>query len=298
MIFLKQKWFKITVGILIGLIALPTVTLGGTFVLSLIQGKTADEAVQILAERIDSLIGRVNKLENNQIDLQNSQKELEAQQSELEKLKACTLWSDYVKAKEDIEYFQQNDLIDSKLNIIDPLPNGSQNQLDREKFKVTVAQFQKYKELKPICETIQPTLSPKTTLKPTSTPTTGLNNLFNEGNWVKLANNLEYQDVVVGQGEEAKDGNMVYVNYVGYFTDGSKFDSSYDRNQPFSFILGSGMVIKGWDLGIVGMKVGGKRKLIIPPDLGYGIKGAGSIPLNTTLNFEVELLDIQPPLLP
>ncbi len=105
---------------------------------------------------------------------------------------------------------------------------------------------------------------------------------------------LEIQDIVVGTGAAAKTGDIVTVNYVGTFTDGKKFDSSYDRNQPFSFKLGAGQVIKGWDQGLVGMKVGGKRRLVIPGDLAYGPQGfAGFIPPNATLIFEVELLSVQ-----
>ncbi len=105
---------------------------------------------------------------------------------------------------------------------------------------------------------------------------------------------LVIQDLVVGTGETAKTGDVVTVNYIGTFTDGKKFDSSYDRSQPFSFQLGAGQVIKGWDQGIAGMKVGGKRRLVIPGDLAYGPQGfAGFIPPNATLVFEVELLSIQ-----
>ncbi|HSX02468.1 MAG TPA: FKBP-type peptidyl-prolyl cis-trans isomerase [Candidatus Saccharimonadia bacterium] len=104
---------------------------------------------------------------------------------------------------------------------------------------------------------------------------------------------LQSTDEVVGTGAEAVSGKKVTVNYVGTLANGTKFDSSYDRNQPFSFNLGAGEVIKGWDQGVVGMKVGGKRKLVIPPDLGYGSQGAGSsIPPNATLTFEVELLGV------
>ena len=100
-------------------------------------------------------------------------------------------------------------------------------------------------------------------------------------------------DEVVGEGPSAKSGDRVTVNYTGWLLDGTKFDSSKDRNQPFSFSLGAGNVISGWDQGVAGMKVGGKRKLTVPPDLGYGNPGAGGvIPPNATLVFEVELLKI------
>ena len=105
---------------------------------------------------------------------------------------------------------------------------------------------------------------------------------------------LKIEDVEVGTGAEAVAGKKVSVNYVGTLVDGTKFDSSYDRNQPFTFDLGAGEVIKGWDQGIVGMKVGGKRKLTIPSDLGYGPGGAPPvIPPNATLIFEVELLKVE-----
>ncbi len=105
---------------------------------------------------------------------------------------------------------------------------------------------------------------------------------------------LKYDDLVEGDGAVAEVGQQVSVHYTGWLTDGSKFDSSVDRNEPFSFSLGRGMVIRGWDEGVVGMKVGGKRKLTIPPQLGYGAQGAGGvIPPNATLVFDVELLDIR-----
>src|SRR5438034_11416438 len=111
---------------------------------------------------------------------------------------------------------------------------------------------------------------------------------------VTNASGLKYDDLVVGTGPEAKTGQTVSVHYTGWLTDGKKFDSSKDRGQPFSFPLGAGRVIKGWDEGVAGMKVGGKRTLVIPPELGYGARGApGAIPPNATLKFEVGLLDVK-----
>ncbi|RJG05461.1 FKBP-type peptidyl-prolyl cis-trans isomerase [Noviherbaspirillum cavernae] len=112
------------------------------------------------------------------------------------------------------------------------------------------------------------------------------------------ASGLQYEDITVGSGDEAKAGNRVTVHYTGWLQNddgsaGSKFDSSKDRNDPFDFPLGAGHVIKGWDEGVQGMKVGGVRKLIIPASLGYGARGAGGvIPPNATLIFEVELLGV------
>lgn len=110
---------------------------------------------------------------------------------------------------------------------------------------------------------------------------------------VTTSSGLIFEDLVVGEGAEAVKGNRVSVHYTGWLTDGSKFDSSVDRNDPFDFPLGRGHVIPGWDEGVAGMKVGGKRKLIIPPHLGYGAYGAGGvIPPHATLVFEVELLAV------
>ena len=103
---------------------------------------------------------------------------------------------------------------------------------------------------------------------------------------------LVSQDLVVGTGATAAAADLVTVNYVGTLTNGTKFDSSYDRNQPYTFRLGAGQVIAGWDQGLVGMKVGGKRRLTIPPSLGYGSQANGPIPPNSTLIFEIELLSI------
>jgi FKBP-type peptidyl-prolyl cis-trans isomerase FkpA len=104
---------------------------------------------------------------------------------------------------------------------------------------------------------------------------------------------LEKLDVVVGAGAEAKQGSAVSVHYVGTLTDGTKFDSSRDRGQPFTFIIGQGKVIRGWEQGVVGMRVGGTRKLVIPPHLGYGEAGQPpTIPGQATLHFEIELLHV------
>jgi peptidylprolyl isomerase len=104
---------------------------------------------------------------------------------------------------------------------------------------------------------------------------------------------LRYEDIVVGAGPSPQSGQEVTVHYTGTLEDGTKFDSSLDRGQPFKFKIGVGQVIKGWDEGVMTMKVGGKRKLVIPPQLGYGRRGVGPIPPNSTLVFEVELLDVQ-----
>ena len=105
------------------------------------------------------------------------------------------------------------------------------------------------------------------------------------------ASGLVIEEITVGTGTEAAAGQTVTVHYTGWLTDGAKFDSSKDRNDPFVFPLGAGHVIRGWDEGVQGMKVGGTRKLTIPPALGYGARGAGGvIPPNATLVFEVELL--------
>jgi FKBP-type peptidyl-prolyl cis-trans isomerase len=105
---------------------------------------------------------------------------------------------------------------------------------------------------------------------------------------------LKYVDLKVGKGEPAKVGQLVMVNYDAWLANGTRFDSSYARREPFRFKIGAGQVIQGWDEGVVGMRVGGKRKLIIPPGLGYGEQGAGDrIPPNSTLVFEIELLELK-----
>ena len=108
-----------------------------------------------------------------------------------------------------------------------------------------------------------------------------------------MPNGMEFIDVQVGTGDEAQSGTFVTVHYTGWLTDGKKFDSSRDRNRPFDFQLGAGNVIRGWDTGVAGMKVGGQRRLIIPANLGYGARGAPpTIPPNATLIFDVELLKV------
>lgn len=114
---------------------------------------------------------------------------------------------------------------------------------------------------------------------------------------ITTATGLQYEDSVVGEGDEAKKGQSVTVHYTGWLFNegekGAKFDSSLDRRDPFVFSLGAGMVIRGWDEGVAGMKIGGARTLIIPADLGYGARGAGGvIPPNATLKFDVELLEL------
>jgi len=110
---------------------------------------------------------------------------------------------------------------------------------------------------------------------------------------MQQTNELQSNDVVVGTGDVAVAGKQVTVHYTGVFSDGKKFDSSRDGGVPFTFTLGSGQVIKGWDIGVEGMKVGGKRILIIPPQLGYGSSDYGPIPGNSTLIFEIELLGVK-----
>jgi FKBP-type peptidyl-prolyl cis-trans isomerase FkpA len=119
---------------------------------------------------------------------------------------------------------------------------------------------------------------------------------FTQPEQVTTDSGLVVEELVVGTGAEAKAGDTVSVHYTGTLVSGEKFDSSLDRGTPFTFTVGQGDVIRGWDEGVAGMKVGGKRKLIIPPELGYGAQGAGNvIPPNATLVFEIELLEITAP---
>lgn len=130
---------------------------------------------------------------------------------------------------------------------------------------------------------------------PTPSPVTmvGAGNKIQGEQTMENVTELKIEDIKVGNGNAVKAGDTAEVNYSGTFLDGRKFDSSYDRNQTFSFSVGAGEVIQGWDQGLIGMKVGGKRKLLIPSDLAYGPTGAGPIPPNTPLAFEIELVSIK-----
>ncbi|MFZ2048972.1 MAG: FKBP-type peptidyl-prolyl cis-trans isomerase [Minisyncoccia bacterium] len=118
-------------------------------------------------------------------------------------------------------------------------------------------------------------------------------NLFNPQQAMNTQTGVQVQDLVVGQGATAEAGDNVTVHYVGTLDNGKVFDSSIDRGTPFTFTLGIGQVIKGWDVGVAGMKVGGKRKLVISPEFGYGAQTVGPIPANSALIFEVQLLDVK-----
>jgi peptidylprolyl isomerase len=127
-------------------------------------------------------------------------------------------------------------------------------------------------------------LTPPATKAPATSPTPDKKAL------VTTASGLQYTDTMVGTGAAPTQGKTVTVHYTGTLQNGKKFDSSRDRGQPFEFTIGVGQVIKGWDEGVASMKVGGRRQLVIPPDLGYGARGIGPIPPNSTLLFDVELL--------
>ncbi len=140
-----------------------------------------------------------------------------------------------------------------------------------------------------------PQTSPNSTASitplPTPTPIPENNKI------IKMENGLQIQDLKVGTGSEAKAGDTITVNYIGSLENGTVFDASAKHGGPATFQIGVGQLIKGWDIGIPGMKIGGKRKLIVPPSLGYGSRdvGNGAIPPNSTLTFEVELLAVQAP---
>lgn len=134
------------------------------------------------------------------------------------------------------------------------------------------------------------TTSPTTT--PTATPTT-TEAATETGKEITTASGLKYVELKPGTGATPKPGQVITVHYTGTLENGTKFDSSRDRDQPFEFPIGAGQVIKGWDEGLSTMKVGGRRKLIIPPELGYGASGTGPIPPNSTLIFDVELLGVK-----
>ncbi len=126
-----------------------------------------------------------------------------------------------------------------------------------------------------------------------SKPNNSINEVATEKTETKIPDNLEIKDTLEGAGPEVKSGDTILIHYEGRLTDKTKFDSSYDRGEPFQTIIGVGQVIPGWDIGVVGMKVGGKRTLSIPPELGYGTQQNGDIPANSTLIFDVELIEIK-----
>ena len=137
-----------------------------------------------------------------------------------------------------------------------------------------------------------PTSSKPAAVQPSAVAPSG--GIPSGGPEIATASGLKYVDLVIGTGATPKPGQTAVVHYTGWLTDGKKFDSSVDRGTPFQFVVGQGRVIKGWDEGVSTMRVGGKRKLTIPPELGYGQRGAGGvIPPNATLIFEVELLEIK-----
>jgi len=131
------------------------------------------------------------------------------------------------------------------------------------------------------------TITPTPTATPTSTPAPEASEP------VRYENGLVVQDVIIGNGKIAENGDTLSAHYVGALEDGTVFDESYGKGQPIQFVLGSGQLIPGWELGIVGMKEGGKRRLVIPPELAYGAQGAGdAIPPNATILFEIELVSV------
>jgi peptidylprolyl isomerase len=136
--------------------------------------------------------------------------------------------------------------------------------------------------------------SSQTTVAPTSQPASTMTTKPEEADFKTTVSGLKYRDMVVGNGSSPASGQTVTVDYTGTLTDGKKFDSSRDRGQPFEFRIGVGQVIKGWDEGVGTMKVGGRRELVIPPELAYGSRAVGGvIPANATLMFDVELLSVK-----
>lgn len=139
---------------------------------------------------------------------------------------------------------------------------------------------------------------PSPTATPAATPISEGGQPFDpaQGKPVRYDNGLIVQDIIVGNGKVAANGDTLAAHYIGTLENGTKFDSSYDRGQPLEFVLGAGQLIQGWEFGLVGMKEGGKRKLVVPASLGYGAKGAGGvIPPNATLVFEIELVSVKKP---
>ncbi|OKH25002.1 FKBP-type peptidyl-prolyl cis-trans isomerase [Chroogloeocystis siderophila] len=160
---------------------------------------------------------------------------------------------------------------------------------------LVVAQFSSQQPDFAIAEQLTPNQPANEVVAPSNATTenTLLSNMMSDEKAITTPSGLKYIDIQEGDGATPKAGQRVYVHYTGTLENGTKFDSSRDRNRPFDFKLGAGQVIKGWDEGISTMKVGGRRQLIIPPELGYGARGAGGvIPPNATLVFDVELLRI------
>ncbi len=128
----------------------------------------------------------------------------------------------------------------------------------------------------------------------TTPPASNIPALPEDATTITTASGMQYVDIIVGEGDSPVAGNMVTVHYTGWLLDGKKFDSSVDRNQPFQFKIGAGQVIKGWDEGVASMQRGGQRRLILPPELAYGARGAGGvIPPDATLIFDVQLIDFK-----
>ncbi|MCY4443618.1 MAG: FKBP-type peptidyl-prolyl cis-trans isomerase [Proteobacteria bacterium] len=153
----------------------------------------------------------------------------------------------------------------------------------------TVTDQQNQQKTQPQTSETQPTSNSSVTEYRSQSENTPSTSTLTKGSSV-----LKKEDKVVGSGTEVKEGMSVSVHYRGTFADGTEFDSSYKRNQPFSFVVGKGSVIQGWDQGLLGMKVGGERTLVIPPELAYGAGGIpGAIPANATLTFEIKLMDAQ-----